>query len=163
MTTDNTHHDSDPQETQTANAGYNDSSEIEPTCGPDWSSIEINCSFTEEQKALIREYTDRTVGLALAEANLEALRKPFEWVYNDGRDDLRGVLIRIILFMKYAVPSLQPLNLTQLGRKFGFKKQSLGRWHHGEFAPDEKPFEGQSLKEAFPFLNINTNETDEAE
>jgi hypothetical protein len=123
MTTDNAHHDSDPHETQTANAGYNDSSEVEPTCGPDWEAIEINCGGYIDFQEAIKNLNEEQI-----EGALVVIRGLVAWTYQSGSTNIEGKAIRSAIIEWLVLPHLHAMNLTQIAKGYGKHKQSFGRW-----------------------------------
>jgi hypothetical protein len=51
------------------------------------------------------------------------------WVWQDGMKNPEGLQIRSMIVCWNFLPHLQPLELSELARGFGKKKQSVGRWH----------------------------------
>lgn len=108
--------------TESDNAGYDDSSELHPTCGPDWEAIEVNCDgqdFIEAVKELRAEHL---------EGALIVIRGLMAWTYQNGSTNMEGKAIRNAIIEWLVLPQLRHLTLTQISKAYGKHKQSLGRW-----------------------------------
>jgi hypothetical protein len=107
---------------QTENAGYDDNSELHPTCQPDWDTIEINCGGQDFVKALEELQADEL------ENALIVIRGLMAWTYQNGSTNTEGKAIRGAILEWLVLPHLHPLNLTQIAKGYGKHKQSFGRW-----------------------------------
>lgn len=118
------------QNTLTENAGYDDNSDLHPTCGPDWDAIEM----TVDGFGNIEPNTDDFIAGAKAlsaeriEDALIVIRALAAWTYQNGSRNMDGKAIRCAIVEKIVLPHLQPLTLTQLAKGYGKHKQSFGRW-----------------------------------
>jgi hypothetical protein len=104
------------------NTGWNEDSELHPTCGPDWKGIAEACGEIDP----IAELQD--VSFEEMEKALKVVSGLMAWIYQNGSSNMNGVAIRAIIVCWMTLPHLRPLTLTQIAKSYGLKKQSVGRW-----------------------------------
>jgi hypothetical protein len=138
------------------NTGWNEDSELHPTCGFDYASLDKpEDSLTPEEIEHIKEELRLEIKAEHVDDTIRAVTAMMRWVYQAGAKNPNGVLIRSIALCWVLLPNLKHLSQTEMAGKFGLEKESLGRWVAGEKTKEKRVMEGKPLKEEFPGLKIS--------
>lgn len=111
------------QDEQSSGSSYNDSSELEPTIGPDYKGIDRAVFGTEERETEYENLTPEQWLIAW-----KGVSNVVKWVYQRDSRNFQGIGIRALIVCWIWLPVLHALTLTQLAGRFGMAKQSFGRW-----------------------------------
>jgi hypothetical protein len=102
--------------------GYEYSDHPVPVCQFDYDAVDqavFGFAGDEEQNELTQEQVNGAVLM---------LRLLLNWVWQDGMKNPDGLQLRSMVICWVFLKELRPMQLSELARGFGKKKQSLGRW-----------------------------------
>lgn len=102
--------------------GHDESGHLVSLTEFDYGQIEGNL-FGDNPESDLSQFSAAEVDRAL-----QVLRVLLQWMWQNGMKNVDGVKIRAIIVCWIFLKELRPMTLTQLGRGFKLKKQSLGRW-----------------------------------
>jgi len=98
--------------------GFGDSGDIEQVVQFPYDEID-GVEAEEEIPSMTREEI---------EAALKTFRALVRWIWQDGKRNDNGLLLRTVIACWIFLPEVRQHNLTQIAHQFGRDKESPGRW-----------------------------------
>lgn len=101
-------------------SGHAEDGSLVPAVDFDYAAVDAKLFGAEPED--LSQFTEEDVDRALAVLNI-LLR----WIFQNGMKNPEGITLRAICICWIFLKELRPMQLSELARGFGKKKQSLGR------------------------------------